>query len=63
MRMRPARDGVAQLAGVVTIIHQTPKRSATIPKRGEKNVLPIGICTCPPSPSTLKRRSLITSNR
>ena len=26
-------DGLAQLAGVVTIIHDTPKRSATMPRR------------------------------
>jgi len=32
-----------------------------MPKRGEKNVLPIGICTCPPSPSTLNRRSASAS--
>src|SRR5262249_23441287 len=31
------------------IIHDTPKRSATIPKRGEKKVLANGICICPPS--------------
>ena len=37
-------------------IHETPKRSATIPKRGEKNVLVSGICTCPPSASAANRR-------
>ena len=38
-------------------IHDTPKRSATMPKRGEKKVLFIGICTCPPSPSAANSRS------
>ena len=37
-------------------IHDTPKRSATMPKRGEKNVLFIGICTCPPSTSAANSR-------
>src|SRR5688572_27919485 len=41
-----------QPAPCVTItIHDTPKRSATMPNRGEKNVLASGIWTCPPSPS------------
>ena len=39
------------------IIHETSKRSATMPKRGEKKVLVNGICTCPPSASTAKKRS------
>ena len=34
-------------------IHDTPKRSATMPKRGEKNVFVSGICTCPPLASAL----------
>ena len=38
-------------------IHITPKRSATMPKRGEKKVLAKGICTFPPSPSAAKTRS------
>src|ERR1700730_7716105 len=42
-------------------IHDTPKRSATIPKRGEKKVLVSGICTCPPSASALNRRSASAS--
>lgn len=37
-------------------IHDTPKRSATMPKDEAKNVLPSGICTWPPSLSALKRR-------
>ena len=36
-----------------------PKRSATIPNRGEKKVLASGICTCPPSASALKSRSAV----
>ena len=32
-------------------IQDTPKRSATMPKRGEKNVFASGSCTCPPLPS------------
>ncbi len=39
--------------GCTTIIHGTPKRSATMPKHGEKNVLPSGMRTSPPSPSAL----------
>ena len=35
--------GPNQAAGVVTTIQDTPKRSATMPKRGEKKVRPIGI--------------------
>jgi hypothetical protein len=37
-----------QVVGVVTTIQDTPKRSLTIPKRGEKKVLPSGIFTSPP---------------
>src|SRR5215213_6729529 len=43
--------GVRIYFGATTIIHDTPKRSATMPKAGEKNVRVIGICTCPPSAS------------
>src|SRR3990172_5323209 len=43
--------------GLTKIIHDTPKRSATIPKRGEKNVFVSGICTWPPSPGAAKSRS------
>ena len=32
-------------------IQPTPKRSVTMPKHGDQNVLPRGICTCPPSAS------------
>ncbi len=39
------------------IIHDTPKRSATIPKRGEKKVCVNGICTCPPSARAANSRS------
>ena len=42
-------------------IHDTPKRSATMPKREEKNVLFNGICTCPPSASLANNRSASAS--
>ncbi len=42
-------------------IHDTPKRSATMPKRGEKKVLPSGICTCPPLPSAANNLSASAS--
>src|SRR5262249_21961582 len=35
--------------GGTLIIHPTPKRSVTMPTRGDQNVFPIGICTCPRS--------------
>lgn len=34
---------------MTTTIQDKPKRSATTPKRGEKKVCDIGICTWPPS--------------
>src|SRR5688500_16738968 len=40
-----------------TIIHDTPKRSAALPKRGEKKVFASGICTCPSSATAANRRS------
>src|SRR5258706_5236057 len=39
------------------IIQPTPKRSVSIPKRGDQNVLASGICTCPPSASAANIRS------
>src|ERR1700722_16811453 len=39
------------------IIQPTPNLSATMPKRDAKNVSASGICTWPPSPSALRRRS------
>ena len=45
----------------MTIIHCTPKRSATMPKRGEKKVLASGICTWPSSASDAKSRSASAS--
>src|SRR5437016_1771008 len=42
-------------------IQDTPKRSATTPKRGEKNVLVNGICTCPPSAREVNARSAAAS--
>lgn len=38
-------------------IQETPKRSATMPKRGAKKVCINGICTWPPSASAANRRS------
>ena len=46
----------------VTIIQSTPKRSAVIPNRGEKNVGESGIGTSPPSARALKRRSASCSS-
>ena len=43
-------------------IHPTPKRSATMPKRGEKKVLVSGICTWPPSASAANSRSASASS-
>src|SRR5262245_14273602 len=43
------------------IIQPTPKRSATMPKRLAKKVLPSGICTCPPSASAANIRSAAAS--
>src|SRR5215475_14235807 len=42
-------------------IQPTPKRSATMPKRLAKNVLPSGIRTSPPSESALNTRSASAS--
>ena len=53
----PAASG-----GSAITIQPMPKRSATMPKRGEKNVLPSGICTCPPSASALNMRSASASS-
>src|SRR5690348_12968254 len=38
----------SQVVGMVTTIQDTPKRSSSMPKLGEKNVLPSGIFTVPP---------------
>src|SRR6185369_5517966 len=43
-------------SGVTINIHDTPKRSATMPKSGDQNVLAKAICTCPPSDSAAYRR-------
>ena len=53
------RSGAGQ-ASTYTI-HDTPKRSATMPKLGEKNVLANGIFTCPPSLRAPKSRSASAS--
>ena len=44
------------------IIQATPYRSATMPNRGEKNVLLNGICTSPPSARAVKTRSAVASS-
>src|SRR2546427_9673180 len=43
------------------IIQPTPKRSATMPKRLAKNVLPSGMRTSPPVASALNTRSASAS--
>ena len=43
--------------GAAWIIQRTPKRSATIPKPGEKKVLASGMATCPPSLRAANSRS------
>jgi hypothetical protein len=43
--------------GTTESIHNTPKRSATMPKREAKKVLVNGICTCPPSARAANSRS------
>ncbi len=48
--------------GATTIIHGTPKRSATMPKREEKKVFVIGIRTCPPSDRDANSRSASASS-
>ena len=50
-------SGLRRLQGWTITIQETPKRSATIPNRGEKNVFPIGMCAVPPSESAEKTRS------
>src|SRR5262245_37099105 len=48
--------------GSTMIIQFTPNLSASIPKRGEKNVLVIGIVTFPPDDRALNRRSASASS-
>ena len=48
---------LAQVCGATVIIQPIPKRSVTMPKRGEKNVLPIGIWIWPSLASASKARS------
>jgi len=43
-------------------IQDTPKRSATMPKREEKNVLVGGICTVPRSAKEANVRSALESS-
>src|SRR5262249_23606463 len=44
-----------------TTIQLMPNLSASMPKRGEKKVLPSGMCTCPPSASAANSRSASAS--
>src|SRR5262245_36040208 len=53
---RPAHRG-AGAHGATCTIHDTPKRSATIPTRGAKKTVVNGICTCPPSASAANSRA------
>src|SRR3954453_9997055 len=53
---RTPRSHVARHCATM-IIHDTPNRSATMPNRGEKKVLVIGICTWPPAARALNMRS------
>src|SRR5262245_37323150 len=53
---RPAHRG-AGAHGATCTIHDTPKRSATIPTRGAKKTVVNGICTCPPSASVANSRA------
>src|SRR5215510_9701434 len=48
--------------GSTIIIQFTPNLSASIPKRGEKKVLVIGIVTLPPDDKALNRRSASASS-
>src|SRR5204862_8142527 len=48
-------------AGITLIIQPTPKRSVTMPNRGDQKVLVSGIRTCPPSFSAAKARSASAS--
>jgi hypothetical protein len=43
-------------------IQPTPKRSATMPNRGEKKVLASGICSCPPLARAVNKRSASASS-
>ena len=43
------------------IIQPTPKRSSSMPKRGDQNVFANGIRTCPPSANAAKTRSASAS--
>lgn len=58
-RLPTARQ--AGRAGATVTIQDTPKRSATMPKRDEKKVGAIGICTWPPSARAAKTFSASAS--
>ena len=55
-RWSPARAGYDWVLEQFTI-HDTPKRSFSMPKRSAQNVSPIGITTAPPCDSSPKMRS------
>src|SRR5437016_5464716 len=59
---RDQRAGRWLYCGTRTI-HATPKRSVTMPKRGEKKVLLNGAVTCPPSDSAANSRLASASSR
>src|SRR6185295_1413976 len=55
------RQGRAHFGSTI-IIQLTPNLSASIPKRGEKNVLVSGIVIFPPADNALNRRSASASS-
>src|SRR5262247_2702327 len=57
----PLMRAVSGAQASTMIIQPTPKRSATMPKRLAKNVLPSGIRTSPPSASAANTRSASSS--
>src|SRR5262245_26917713 len=57
----PMQVATGRTQAATVIIHGTPKRSATMPKRGDQKVLVSGICTCPPSASAPNTRSASAS--
>jgi hypothetical protein len=50
------------LVGTTFTIQATPKRSITMPKRGDQNVWPRGIWIWPPAASAAKIRSAVATS-
>src|SRR5215510_15135786 len=59
--IEPCGLSPAESYGATLTIQPTPKRSATMPKRGDQKVLPIGICTWPPWDRAANLRSASAS--